>query len=132
MEILLTSPATLADPATVPDLASVILFGVKSPYRRGWINGALQVARALDGRIWKKVWTIDGFCGGFAKRGDSGGPVVLEHSGDVLDHLVCALGGKYWTGRFQCGLVQDIHSIVEYMRSKYGGSPTILRPYSHP
>jgi hypothetical protein len=91
-----TSPAILADPPTVPSLTSVILFGARSHNRRGWINGALQVARDEGGRIWKKVWIINEFGGGFAKQGDSGGPVVIQTSGEVLGHLVCALGNKYW------------------------------------
>jgi hypothetical protein len=121
------SEAILANPPDVPDQASVILFGAKSPNRRGWIDGALQATRALDGRIWKNCWSVVGGHGGFAKRGDSGGPVVID-GGVVLGHLVCALGMKFWTGRFQCGLVQDIHSIVDYVESKYGASPTILQP----
>jgi hypothetical protein len=69
-----TSPAILAQPPTVPSLTSVILFGARSHNRREWINGALQVAREEGGRIWKKVWIINEFGGGFAKQGDSGGP----------------------------------------------------------
>jgi hypothetical protein len=117
----------LCDVATVPDLAAVNLFGARSHRRRGWINGALLVTRALDGRIWRNCWTVCEFRGGFAKQGDSGGPVILERGRQVLGHLVCALGTKSWTGRFQCGLVQDIHSILNYVELKYSVPPTILQ-----
>lgn len=63
---------------------------------------------------------------GFAQPGDSGGPVVLDEDSSVLGHLVAAFGIKRPAGRYQCGLVQDIHAIVECVEQKYETPITVL------
>ena len=119
------SRAKLAHAPSVPDLGGVTLFGGRSR-RRGWVNGALQSTRSLDGRIWKNCWSIAEVSGGFATQGDSGGPVFLDGDSVMLGHLVAAFGIQKRSGRYQCGLVQDIHTVVEEVRKNLGPLVTVI------
>lgn len=127
--------ARLARPDDVLELAPATLAGGRSGRQRGWVNGALQATRTLDGRIWKNCWTVMEIDGGFAQPGDSGGPVItsIENDPAVLGHLVAVLGIERATGRFQCGLVQDVQTIVEYLATapevtnRYSGRLTVLK-----
>jgi hypothetical protein len=122
--------AEVADAAVLPDLVRTTLFGGKSRKQIGWVDGALQSTRALDGRIWRNCWTVIEVNRGFAQRGDSGGPVVFRHYPfpipTVLGHLVTALGLVRPTGRYQCGLVQDIRTTLDFLEMQYGHPVSVL------
>jgi hypothetical protein len=116
----------IADPDSVQDRSTVVLNGAKSGRQRGWVLGPMNVSRTVDGTTWTNCWTVVEMDRGFAQPGDSGGP-VLTTVGSALGHLVCVLGTRHSNGRFQIGLVQDIHTLVDYIATVSGqSSPTIL------
>lgn len=119
------SPAMLADAPSVPNRASAMLLGGRSHIQWGWVSGALQSTMSEDGRIWKNCWIVMETLGGFARRGDSGGPVVLDATSEVLGHLVAVQGTIRTTGRSQSAIVQDIRTSVEYLEGEYG-TPVIV------
>jgi hypothetical protein len=118
--------AKLADAPEVPELSEVIVRGGRSGIRRGWILGPMMSIRSIKGRIWSNCWTIMEYDGGLVQEGDSGGPVILEQSNEVLGHVVAALGVKRDGGRRQAGLVQDMRTIVDALETGYDRPITVI------
>jgi hypothetical protein len=110
------------DPLDVDELKKVTIRDAQSGIRTGWVLGAMQSARPLGPRIWKNCWTISEYRGGIVQQGDSGGPAILDccPDGGLLGHVVAALGIERWQGRRQIALVQDIHTILEFLENSYG------------
>lgn len=119
-------PAKLANPADLQELDVMVLNGGKSKLRTGWIIGALSLTRSLDSRTWRNCWNIVGIEGGFAQRGDSGGPVIVQETRTVVGHLVAALGASDDGVSLQCGVVQDAGTIRTYLRGLYKSQVEIL------
>jgi hypothetical protein len=97
----------------VPDQSELSLIGGVSGLRRGWADNPLLSTRRLRGesRHWANAWTVMEKSGGFAQRGDSGG-IVYNDINEVVGHVVAAFGVVCRAGRLQCGLVQDIHTVL--------------------
>lgn len=125
-------PAKLAHAPRVLPLAKCTLLGGRSYRTRGWVGGDLLTTKALDGRVWENCWIINEIDGGIAQRGDSGGSVILETIPPIvgkpplLGHLVAVMGVKRPTGRYQCGVVQDIHALLDCANQQYAGPVTVL------
>jgi hypothetical protein len=111
--------AAAVDENLVVDLGQVTLRGAKSGIRRGWLNGDAYVAvRAFDGRAWTNCWNINEISNGCGQPGDSGG-VVIDGTDALLGHLVATFGVRRANG-YQCGLVQDMATILEYVQQQTG------------
>jgi hypothetical protein len=97
------------------------IYGGRSGDRTGYIIGALNLARDLkhygSNRVWQNSWDVIASLGkGLAQPGDSGGPALCNN--EAVGHLVATFGDSVET-RQQCGLVQDIGTILTFIRDKY-------------
>ena len=87
---------------------------------RGSDESAFRASRSLDQRTWRNVWGINATdSGGLVRPGDSGAPVKLENGGAVLGQVVAAYGMILASGRYQMALVQDISTMVDFVRTHY-------------
>jgi hypothetical protein len=121
-----SSSSALANPPAVQRFTRVALQGGKSGPRTGWVMAALSAEERLDGRIWSNCWLVSEFDGGFAQRGDSGGPVRIEGNREALGHLVGAMGGVRWGGVLQHGIVQDLETVIQFVAEKYHARVVVL------
>jgi hypothetical protein len=128
-QLVVTSPAQLADPPNLSMKSKVWLRGGRSSDQPGWIMAPLLAVYPKDGVEWENCWVVNGNAFGFARRGDSGGPVFLAGNPHMLiGHLVAVTCSVLSSGRYMTGIVQDINTIRTFLREKHGSHLQIELP----
>jgi hypothetical protein len=121
-------PYAVVLPQSLPRHATVKLRGARSGAARGWVVSDMLRTIEEDGRIWTNAWWVNHFDSGFGQEGDSGGRVALEGNELVLGHLVGSVGVLGRKGQRQMGIVQEMATILDYIKEKTGAGKDHARP----